>query len=224
MSSRTEIIEEFRSVLVGSTPVADAIIPPIVFVLFNGIAGLMTASVLAVASGVAITVTRLFRNRPTRFALAGLAGTSVAASLAAWSGSAEAFFVPGIISGALTALVALISIMAGRPMVAWSSLLVRRWPGAWYWHPRVRPAYRDVTFLWMVFFATRAAVQWNLAQQGEVAQLAAVRILGGWPALVLLLVLTYVYGSFRLKKLGGPSVDEFLTDTPAPWTGQQRGF
>ncbi len=224
MASRNEIIKELRSVLVGSTPVADAIIPPIVFVSFNGIAGLMTASILAVASGVAITVTRLFRNRPTRFAIAGLAGTSVAASFAAWSGSAEASFLPGIISGALTALVALISIMAGRPMVAWSSMLVRRWPGAWYWHPRVRPAYRDVTFLWMAFFATRAAVQWNLAQQGEVAELAAVRILGGWPALAVLLVVTYVYGSFRLKKLGGPSVDEFLTGAPTPWTGQQSGF
>lgn len=224
MPARTEIIEELRSVLFGSAPIADAVIPPLVFVVFNGLAGLPAGAVLAVLSGVAITLVRLFRRRPTRFALAGLGGTVVAAALAVFSGSAETFFVPGIIGGIVTALVAVLSTVARKPMVAWTSMLVRRWPASWYWHARVRPAYTEVTWLWAAFFAGRATLQWNLAQQGEVTALAGVRVIAGWPALVVLLIVTYAYGRWRLARLGGPSVEEFRQAAPPPWVGQSRGF
>jgi UPF0716 family protein affecting phage T7 exclusion len=46
----------------------------------------------------------------------------------------------------------------------------------------------------------------------------------GWPLTVLLLILTYVYGLWRLQRLGGPSVDEFRAAAPPPWVGQRRGF
>jgi hypothetical protein len=109
-------------------------------------------------------------------------------------------------------------------MVAWTSMLVRRWPAKWYWHARVRPAYTEVTWVWLGFFAGRAALQWNLAAQGEVAALAGVKVIGGWPALIVLLVATYVYGTARLRRLGGPSVEEFRAGAVPPWTGQRRGF
>jgi hypothetical protein len=222
--SRTEIVEELRRMFFGSRPIADAVLAPLVFVAANQAAGLAAGAALAVASGIAVTLVRLFRRSSVRFALAGLAGTAAAASFAVWSGSAEAFFVPGIISGALTALVALISIMARRPMVAWTSMLVRRWPFAWYRHPQVLPAYQEVTWLWVVFFAGRSALQWNLATQGDLPALAGVRVIGGWPSLVVLLIVTYVYGTTRLARLGGPSIEEFRAGRPEPWIGQRRGF
>ncbi len=179
---------------------------------------------MAVASGVTITIVRLLRKSTVSFALAGLGGTAAAAAFAVWSGSAEAFFVPGIVSGALTAFIALISIMVGKPMVAWTSMLVRRWPAGWYWHPRVRPAYTEITWLWLAFFAGRSLLQWKLASRSELEALAAVRLVGGWPALIVLLIVTYAYGVARLQRLGGPSVEEFRAAAPQPWTGQQRGF
>lgn len=224
MPALREITEELHSVLLGKVPIVDAIVPPLAFIAVNAVAGLTAGAVVAITSAVAITITRLARRRPVRFALAGLGGVVLAAAFAAWSGSAEGFFVPGILSGALTSLIALISIAAGRPMVAWTSMLARRWPAAWYWHPQVRPAYRDVTWVWAAFFASRTVLQWNLAQDGELEALAVARVLGGWPALVVLLVATYVYGTWRLRRLGGPSVEEFRSGAPQPWTGQQRGF
>ena len=224
MSTVSETVQELRLVLIGERPVADAVIPPLVFVLFNAIDGLTLGLLVAVASAIAITLVRLLRKRSSRFALAGLAGTAAAATLAALSGSATAFFVPGIMSGLLTAVVALISIVAGRPMVAWTSKLVRRWPAAWYRHPQVHPAYREVTGVWAAFFASRAALQWSLASQGNVTALAGVRLIGGWPALIILLVGTYLYGLRRLSNLRGPSVDEFRSGVLPPWSGQQRGF
>jgi len=224
MPTRTEIIDELRGVLKGPRPLADALLAPLVFVTVYAIAGLTAGAVLAVASGIVIAFVRLLRKSPVRFAVAGLAGTAAAASFAVWSGSAEAFFIPGIISGVLTAFIALISIMARKPMVAWTSMLVRRWPAGWYWHPRVRPAYTEVTWVWLAFFAGRAALQWNLANQGDLTALAGVRLIGGWPALVVLLIVTYIYGTARLARLGGPSVEEFRSRAPQPWTGQRRGF
>jgi intracellular septation protein A len=224
MTAIREITEEFRSVLLGRVPIVDTVVPPLVFVAANAVAGLYAGAGVAIASALAITSTRLLRRRPARFAVAGLGGVIVAVAFATWSGSAAGFFLPGIVTGTLTAGMALLSITAGRPMVAWTSMLVRRWPAAWYRHPRVLPAYREVTWVWAIFFAGRTTLQWNLAQDGELGALAAVRVLGGWPALVILLIATYLYGTWRLRRLDAPSVEEFRTNAPPPWNGQRRGF
>jgi hypothetical protein len=101
---------------------------------------------------------------------------------------------------------------------------VRRWPPTWYWHPRVLPAYQEVTLAWGAFFLLQALVQWTLIQQQQVTWLAAASLLNGWPATVVLLIGTYLYGTWRLARLGGPSVAEFEAGSPPPWTGQRRGF
>jgi len=49
-------------------------------------------------------------------------------------------------------------------------------------------------------------------------------LISGWPATILLLVISYIYGQNRLEALRGPSVEEFKKGTPPPWNGQQRGF
>jgi len=39
-----------------------------------------------------------------------------------------------------------------------------------------------------------------------------------------LLVISYLYGTWRLRHLKGPSVEEFKAGAEPPWTGQRRGF
>jgi hypothetical protein len=38
------------------------------------------------------------------------------------------------------------------------------------------------------------------------------------------LVLSYIYGIWRLRKLKGPGIDEYLENKTAPFRGQTRGF
>jgi hypothetical protein len=38
------------------------------------------------------------------------------------------------------------------------------------------------------------------------------------------LIASYLYGTWRLRNLGGPSVEEFKSGAEPPWEGQQRGF
>ena len=124
----------------------------------------------------------------------------------------------------MPALLAVISNLARRPLVAWSSVIARRWPLGWYWHPKVRPAYAEVTWLWAIFFGARALLQLSLFQAGDAGGLALANILSGWPALIVLLVVTDLYGTLRLGNRAGPSVQEFEIDAPPPWSGQRKGF
>jgi hypothetical protein len=154
----------------------------------------------------------------------GMAGVVVAAGLS-WSlGRAEAYFLPGIVSNAFTILLCLVSVVVRRPMVALTSHLARRWPARWYRHPKVRPAYDEVTLAWATFFSLRLAAQVVLFRRGSAGTLAVVQFLTGWPSTVLLLAVSYLYGLRRLRALGGPSVEEFKTGSPPPWSGQPRGF
>jgi len=220
----SEVVEEFRTVVAGRSNLIDAVLPPLVFLLLNAFLGLTTASWGSLGVAAALSGLRIIRGQPPGYALGGLAATLLAILAAQLSDQAEGYFLPGLISGGLTILACLISVLVGRPIVALTSHLARGWPLAWYWHPRVRPAYREVTAAWALFFTLRLAIQWFLLRQGETTVLGVLSIAMGWPGTIVLLVVSYLYGTWRLQHLGGPSVEEFEKDAEPPWEGQQRGF
>lgn len=218
-----ELLEEFRAVT-GKVGLLDTILPPILFLLLNGLAGFTAAMIGALGLSLVIAILRLRRRQSLLYALAGLGSVGLAIGLALLLGRSEGFFLPGIVNGGLTVALALVSLFIRKPMVAWTSYLARRWPLDWYWHERVRPAYTEVTLAWLLYFALKLFWQVTLFQNNAVNQLAFVNALTGWPATVLLLVASYLYGTWRLARLGGPSVEEFRNGAPAPWSGQRRGF
>jgi hypothetical protein len=175
-------------------------------------------------AAVLIGIFRLLRKEPLRYAFGGAGGVLLAGLLARFVGGAQGYYLPGIISGAFTAVICVVSVLFKRPLVAWTSYVTRRWPLAWYWHPQIRPAYSEVTMVWAVFFALRTLVQFNYFQQQAASTLGVIQLLSGWPALILLLVLSYIYGMWRLQNLQGPSVEEFKLQAEPPWQGQMRGF
>ena len=132
--------------------------------------------------------------------------------------------MPGFISGAITIILCIVSVAINRPLVAWTSFLTRRWKLDWYWHPKVLPAYNEVTIIWAVAFAARLTFQFWLYQQDALNALGTAQILLGWPFIIILLIVSYLYGLWRLGQLKGPSVEEFKQGKPPPWEGQKRGF
>jgi hypothetical protein len=219
-----EIWEEFRTVVVRQNSFLDAILPPIVVLLLNGVIGFEVALWGALTVSVLIAALRLWKGKSVLYALAGVVSVGLALTIALVLGRSEGFFAADLISGSMTLLLALLSLAIRRPMIAWTSFIARRWPLSWYWHPQVRPAYSEVTFAWTTFFAARLYVQISLYQQANTSALAVVKLLTGWPATILLLILSYLYGTWRLAKLHGPSVEEFQNNSPAPWKSQKRGF
>lgn len=219
-----EVTEEFRSVVVGRSNIIDAVLPPLVFLILNAFVRFELASYGSLAAAVALSGLRLIRGQPLGYALGGF-GTTVLAILAALlSNQAQGYFLPNLINGGLTVLLCLGSVIVRRPLVALTSHLARGWPLKWYWQPRVRPAYSEVTLAWAVFFALRLALQWFLFQEAEAAVLGLLSVIMGWPATIVLLVLSYLYGTWRLQNLNGPSVEELQEGSEPPWEGQQRGF
>jgi intracellular septation protein A len=219
-----ELLDELRTVFAGRYSFLDAILPPILFLLVNGLAGFQAAMWSALALSVVIAAIRISRKQSITYALAGVGSVAVAIGIAWFLGKSEGFFLPGLVSGSMTLLLTIVSLVIRRPMVAWTSYIARRWPLDWYWHPQVRPAYSEVTFAWALFFAARLLLQFSLFESKDVNSLAVTNFITGWPATILLLVFSYLYGTWRLAHLHGPSVDEFRSNTPAPWQGQRRGF
>ena len=140
---------------------------------------------------------RVYKRQPLIYAFGGLGGILVAVIITRLLGRAEGFFLPGLLTGSLTFLLCLVSLLFKRPLVAWTSYLTRRWPLEWYWHAHVRPAYSEVTLAWTLFFGLRLLLQLGLFWQGAAQALGWVQLLTGWPALVLLLVASYLFCTSR---------------------------
>ena len=219
-----ELGQEFKVVFAGRGNIVDAFIPPIIFLILNAILGFDLALWGSLISALFFGVFRLLKHQPLRYALGGVGGILLAVLIAKVLGRAEGFFVPGLISGGVTVALCLVTVMIKRPLVAWTSFLARRWPLEWYWHDQVRPAYSEVTFVWGLFFGLRLLFQYQLFQQQATQLLGLTQLITGWPATMVLLVASYIYGIWRLQNLSGPSVDEFKTGSPPPWEGQKRGF
>ena len=222
-SKAHELLEELRSVSNG-VGLMDTILPPILFLLLNGLAGFQAAMYGAIAIALLIAILRLRRKQSLMYALAGMGSVALAIALALLLGRSEGYFLPGIVNGGITIALALVSLLIRKPLVAWTSYLARRWPLEWYWHTQVRPAYTEVTLIWTLFFVLRLWWQVALFQGQDTGQLALVNALTGWSATVILLIISYLYGTWRLGQLQGPSVEEFRAGVPAPWQGQRRGF
>ena len=224
MSNFQDLRDELQSVVFGRHKIVDAILPPLVFVVVNAIGGLALAAVASLGTALLFTFFRLFKRQPVGYALGGMGGVIFALMIALVSGRAEGYFIPQLLTSSLTAGICVVTVLFRRPLVAFTSYLTRRWPLEWYWHPRIRPAYSEVTVIWGVFFGLRALAQFLLISGGEIDLAGLLNILLGWPALILLLIVSYIYGIWRLKNLAGPSVEEFQTEAPPPWEGQTRGF
>lgn len=220
----TDLRSDLRGLFVGDRTVGDSFLAPIAFVAVNALAGLIPAVVAAMMVGGGVAAWRVRKGQKVSFAIGGILGIGFAAFLALRSGRAESFFLPGIVGTALLAAASVLSMIARRPLAAWSSWAQRHWPIDWYWRPDVRPAYTAVTAVWAIYFAARASLQWYLYLAERPEALAAAKLLTSWPTILPLIVATYVYGNRRLGRLGGPSVAEFEHGSTSPFTGGQRGF
>ena len=225
MNRIKELQDELKTVFAGrGVKLLDVILPLVVFLGFNPLVGLIPALLASTGTAVLFFVVRIIKRDNLFYALSGLLAVLLAAGFALLSDSDVGFFLPGLVSGAFTVLLCLGSILLKKPLAALSSHLTRSWPLDWYWHDRIRPAYSEVTLFWAVGFGLRLGLESWFYYTDAVSSLGLVRTLMGWPYTILLLVLSYLYGMWRLGALAGPSVEEFQAQKPEPWMGQKKGF
>lgn len=225
MNKVQELWEELKSVFAGrGVKLLDAVLPVVVFLVTNPRLGIPLALGLSIGTSILFFLFRIFKRDNISYAIGGVGAAILAGVFAFISDSAVGFFLPGLISSGLTVLLLLISAAVRRPLAALTSHLTRSWPLAWYWHPQIQPAYTEVTLFWAVGFGARLALEYWLFMQGAAESLGLIRTVLGWPYTILLLIISYLYGLWRLGKLSGPSVEEYQSGASEPWVGQKRGF
>jgi hypothetical protein len=225
MSKLAELGDELKVVLGGRiSGILDVSLPPLFFLFGDWLCCPDLGLRLAFLTSVFMALLRLWRQEPIWAALGGLGLAGFAGLLAFWRVNSLAYFLPGMLSGAIAVFLCLLSLALRRPLVAWTSYLARNWPLAWYWYPQVRPAYAEVTAGWALMLSLRAVLLYQFFSSGQSRALALSQVVLGWPLILLLLAASYLYGQWRLRRLGGPSVAEYEAGKAAPWQGQQQGF
>ncbi|SDC73277.1 Protein of unknown function [Geodermatophilus telluris] len=101
----------------GWRGMVDASLPTIAFIVANAVGGLRTGIWSALGVAVLVVVFRLARRESLQQAFSGLFGVAVAVAIAAASGQARNYFVPGIIRNAVIGVVLLGSVPLRWPLV-----------------------------------------------------------------------------------------------------------
>jgi Protein of unknown function (DUF3159) len=95
----------------------DATLPTVAFIVANSVAGLRPGIVAALGAAVLLFGWRLARRESVQQAFSGLFGVAIAVAIAAASGQARDFFVPGLIRNAALGVVLIVSIAVRWPLV-----------------------------------------------------------------------------------------------------------
>jgi hypothetical protein len=158
-----------------------ASLPSVVFVAADAVAGLHTAVALAVGAGAGIAGLRLLRREPLQPAVSGLLGVAVAAFIAYQTGDAKDYFLVGIWTSLVLAVVFFASVVLRRPLVGviWNAM--RGGDQTWRTDPSSRLGYDIATLALVTVFAARFVVQYWLYGQDATGWLAVARITMGYP-------------------------------------------
>jgi len=217
-----DIKVELKNIVFSRT--FDTILPPLIFAIVNNFFNLNYALILAIFTALALILKRFIKKENWKYSWGGLFIVLFASALTLLTDNASSYFLPAIFSSSILLIITLTSIILGKPIAAWASHISRSWPLAWFWRKDIKPAYQEVSIFWAIFIALRLSIQIILFQSASPLFLAWANILLGWPFTITILIISYIYGLWRLKNLGGPGVEEFKNDKNPPWEGQKKGF
>lgn len=172
---------DFAHMIGGRRGVIDTTSPGLALVVVDVVAPLTWAIGAAVVVAVAIAVLRLRRRQPVQQAIMGVPGIVVCALLAAFTGDAKTYFLPGILLNAAWAVALTISLVVRRPLLGYAAALLDRGYADWLDYPGLRKAATRATVIWIALFTVRASVQGYFYVHDDVHLLAPVRLAMGLP-------------------------------------------
>ncbi len=176
----------------GRRGVLDSALPTAVFVVVDVFTSLGPAIGGALGAAAALCALRLARREPVQQAIGGVLAVGVSALVAHQLGTAQGFFLPGILRNAALGVVVLASVLVRRPLLGYVvAALDRRWAG-WRDRRRLRRAADVATLVWAAVFVVRAAVEGWLYLHAGVAWLGAAKIGLGYPLWAGALAVTFV--------------------------------
>jgi hypothetical protein len=167
-------------------------LPVVVFVPVSSAFGLMPAIAAALGVATLILIWRLIRRESTQPAISGFFAVGISALIAYLVGASKGYFLLGIWTSLLWAVVFTLSVVIRRPAVGyiwgWVHAGDRRWREA----RRAVLAFDIATLVWAVLFASRFLVQQHLYDADQTGWLGVARIAMGWPLTAVAALVTYI--------------------------------
>ncbi len=164
----------------GVGGLVSSMVPVVVFVAMNPLAGLQPAIWASLGVAVAVGAWRLARRESVGPAVSGILGVAVCAFIAYRTGEARGFYLYGIWYSLVTGLVFLVSVAVRRPLVGvlWSVLTGSGF--GWRTDRRARFGFDVATLVCAVFLLARFGVQRWLYQEHD-GWLGVARLAMGLP-------------------------------------------
>ncbi|MGH3768433.1 MAG: DUF3159 domain-containing protein [Pseudonocardiaceae bacterium] len=186
----------------GVWGLVSSVVPVVVFVAVNPLAGLQPAIWASLGAALALGVWRLVRRQALQPAVSGILGVAFCAFIAYHTGEARGFFLYGIWYSLVAGVALMVSVLVRRPLVGvlWSVLN----GGSYGWHTnrRARFAFDVATVVWAVFLLARFVVQRYLYDQQQTDLLGLARLLMGIP-LTAVAALVTIWAIRRTVRVAG---------------------
>lgn len=201
MTDRIETVEQLvraqlAKALGGKRGVGESAVPTAAFTLCWILSHDLRASlILSIGSAVVLVLIRLIQRSTVQFVLNALVGIGIAALFATRSGEAKDVFLPGILYNGGYAVVLVLSILVGWPIVGFLVGSVTGEPTAWHADKPMVTLCRRLTWLLALPCVVRVLVQYPLWAGDHVALLGTSKIVLGWPLQVAsFAAMAYVLG------------------------------
>jgi hypothetical protein len=217
-----EVISELKLVLKGKT--LDVLLPPIIFFVTNYFWSLTAAMIVSLVLGLVFLCKRLYQHDNFFYAIGGILGILIANLSIYIDRNASNYFITDILGTLGLIIITIISLLIKKPLAIWVSHITRGWDLKWFYRKDIYPAYKEVTIFWLFYFFLRFGLELYLYFTQTFEDLLFFNVILGFPILILVLTLSYIYGIARLRYLKGPGIEEFKNNTPPPWKGQRKGF
>jgi hypothetical protein len=138
----------------------------------------------ALAVAVVLAAIRLLQRQSVRFVAQAVVPTVIAALVATRTGRAQDIFLPGILYNGGLAVVSVLTIVLGRPLVGYLVGTAIGDPGGWVNDRGLVRLSNRLTAVLAVPYLLRFVVQLPLFLAGQVVWLGVAKVALGWPLLV----------------------------------------
>lgn len=167
-------------------------LPVVVFVPVSTAFGLLPAIGAALGVATLILAWRLIRRESPHPAISGFFAVGVSALIAYLVGESKGYFLLGIWSSLVYAVVFGVSVVIRRPVVGFIWGWVNAHDRAWRDVPKAVQAFDVATVTWVLVFGSRFLVQEHLYGADETGWLGVARIAMGWPLTAIAALVTYL--------------------------------
>ncbi|MEW2480586.1 DUF3159 domain-containing protein [Mycobacterium sp. NPDC049093] len=167
-------------------------LPVVVFVPVSTAFGLMPAIAAALGVATLILIWRLIRRESVQPAVSGFFAVGVSALIAYVVGESKGYFLLGIWSSLVYAVLFGVSVIVRRPVVGYIWGWVNTHDRAWREVRKAVLAFDIATLTWVAVFGSRFLVQQYLYDSDQTGWLGFARIAMGWPLTAVAALVTYL--------------------------------